>query len=63
MAHTAARADYVFSTIHSAKGMEWDRVQIWDTSLASLAAFHFIEVAKADRFQPAAHLARYSRRR
>ena len=31
--------DYILSTIHAAKGLEWDRVQILDGSLVSLARY------------------------
>ena len=37
--YTAQGADIILSTIHAAKGMEWDRVQVLDGSMMRLSKF------------------------
>ena len=39
--YSAEDADIILSTIHCAKGMEWDRVQVLDDALISLSKYKF----------------------
>lgn len=50
-AYSADEADVILSTIHAAKGMEWDRVQILDTSMRPLTKFK-VEVATGQPQSP-----------
>lgn len=47
--YSCAEADVILSTIHAAKGMEWDRVQVLDYSLTDLARF---KVEPATTYSP-----------
>ncbi|CAM9368431.1 unnamed protein product, partial [Ectocarpus fasciculatus] len=45
--------DVVLSTVHAAKGLEWDNVMLYDSSMKDLSKYKVYPTNSSSRFQPA----------